>query len=67
MQKTDFPLRAVAIAESVAAHEPHVVGLQEMILLRQDPSNFALNPMPDAEALIRSSHGLRVVQGIRYA
>ena len=49
MQKTDFPRRAVAIAESIAAHEPHVVGLQEMILLRQDPSNFALNPAPDAE------------------
>ena len=49
MQETDFPLRAVAIAESIAAHEPHFVGLQEMILLRQDPSNFAVNPMPDAE------------------
>ena len=49
MERTDFPLRAVAIAESIAAHEPHFVGLQEMILLRQDPSNFAVNPMPDAE------------------
>ena len=49
MEKTDFPLRATAIAESIAAHEPHLIGLQEMIVVRQDPSNFAVNPMPDAE------------------
>ena len=48
MERTDFPLRATAIAESIAAHEPHFIGLQEMIVVRQDPSNFALNPMPDA-------------------
>ena len=48
VEETDFPLRANAIAESIAAHEPHFVGLQEMIVVRQDPSNFALNPMPDA-------------------
>ena len=49
MEKTDFPLRAISIGESIAALEPHFVGLQEMILVRRDPSNFALNPMPDAE------------------
>ena len=46
---TDFPLRAAAIAESIAAYEPHFIGLQEMTVVRQDPRNFALNPMPDAE------------------
>ena len=49
MEMTDYPLRATAIAESIAAHEPHFIGLQEMIVVRQDPSNFALNPVPDAE------------------
>ena len=49
MEKTDFPLRATAIAGSIAAYEPHFIGFQEMIVVRQDPSNFALNPMPDAE------------------
>lgn len=38
MEESDFPLRANAIAESIAAHEPHFVGLQEMIVIRQDPS-----------------------------
>ncbi|MCY4514946.1 MAG: hypothetical protein OXC69_07415, partial [Candidatus Tectomicrobia bacterium] len=49
MERSDFPLRATAIAESIAAHEPHFIGLQEMVVVRQDPTNFALNPMPDAE------------------
>ena len=47
MERADFPLRAAGVAAATAALEPHVVGLQEMVLLRRDPSNFARNPMPD--------------------
>jgi endonuclease/exonuclease/phosphatase family metal-dependent hydrolase len=40
IQQTDFPERAEAIADQVMAHEPHVIGLQEVSLLRtQFPGN----------------------------
>lgn len=34
---TDFPRRAEAVADQIAAHEPHVVGLQEVALWRKGP------------------------------
>ena len=70
MEETDFPLRATAIAESIAAHEPQFVGLQEMVVIRQDPSNFAMDPMPDAETEVMDfrkvmMHALEA-QGMNY-
>lgn len=32
---SDFPGRATAIAKSIKAHQPHLIGLQEMVLIRQ--------------------------------
>ncbi len=38
---SDFPSRATAIAKSIKAHQPHVIGLQEISLIRrQSPSDF---------------------------
>lgn len=40
IQQTDFPTRAEAIADQILTQEPHVVGLQEVSLLRtQFPGN----------------------------
>lgn len=37
MQATDFPRRAEAIADQIAAHDPEVVGLQEVALWQRGP------------------------------
>jgi hypothetical protein len=40
---TDFNLRAVAIVDQIAEHQPHLIGLQEISLIRrQSPSDFDL-------------------------
>jgi endonuclease/exonuclease/phosphatase family metal-dependent hydrolase len=44
IQQTDFPERAEAIADLVMAHEPHVIGLQEVSLLRTQYPGNALAP-----------------------
>ena len=50
VNQSDFSLRAEAIADAIAAHEPHFVGLQEMALIRTGPPNFLLTGgVPDAE------------------
>jgi hypothetical protein len=48
---TDFPERAEALADQVARFRPHVIGLQEaVVLLRQSPGDFFLgNPVPAQE------------------
>ena len=47
---SNFPIRVTAIANSIDAHRPHVIGLQEMILIRgQSPSDLATTPGPNAE------------------
>ena len=44
-----FPERAAAIAKTVKASQPHVIGLQEISLVRkQDPSDALTNPGPNA-------------------
>ncbi len=44
----DFPSRAIRIAKSVKEHNPHVIGLQEISLIRhQSPSDF----LPDNPTL----------------
>ena len=39
IQQTDFPTRAEAIADQIAMQEPHVIGLQEVTLLRTGPAD----------------------------
>lgn len=51
VQATDFPERAKALADEIAASDPHIVGLQEATLWRsQTPSDFPSPPnAPDIE------------------
>jgi endonuclease/exonuclease/phosphatase family metal-dependent hydrolase len=45
VQATNFPERAKALADEIAAFHPHVVGLQEVTLWRSEsPSNLSLTP-----------------------
>ncbi len=42
MEMNDFPARAGALAAEIEAHEPHLIGLQEVELYRiQDPSDMS--------------------------
>ena len=48
VQETDFTARAEAIADLVLHNKPHVIGLQEVALIRrQSPSDGAIVPNPD--------------------
>jgi endonuclease/exonuclease/phosphatase family metal-dependent hydrolase len=51
---TDFPSRAEVIADAVAAHRPHLVGLQEVALYRvQSPGDVLVgNPQPAQTVLL---------------
>lgn len=46
--ETDFPARSEALADEIARHRPHLIGLQEVSLLRvQSPGDFLIgNPQP---------------------
>ena len=47
---SDFPGRAAAIAKSIKAYQPHLIGLQEISLIRtQSPGNSLTERTPDAE------------------
>ncbi len=49
---SDFPARAAAIAAIVKESDPHVIGLQEIELIRrQDPGDFLTNREPNAEEI----------------
>ena len=49
---SDFPARAAAIATIVKESHPHVIGLQEIELIRrQDPGDFLTNREPNAEEI----------------
>ncbi len=49
---SDFPARAAAIAAIVKESHPHVIGLQEIELIRrQDPGDFLTNREPNAEEI----------------
>lgn len=50
---TDFPERAEAIADQIARTEPHLIGLQEVSLIRvQSPGDFLVgNPQPAEDVL----------------
>ena len=46
---SDFPGRAAAIAKIIKASSPHLIGLQEISLLRmQEPGDAPVNPLPNA-------------------
>jgi endonuclease/exonuclease/phosphatase family metal-dependent hydrolase len=47
MEHTDFPRRAEAIADQIAAHGPEVVGLQEVALWRKGPLGGPLSTTYD--------------------
>lgn len=49
---SDFPGRAAAIAKIIKASRPHLIGLQEISLLRmQAPGDSLVNPLPNAETI----------------
>ena len=49
---SDFPGRAAAIAKIVKESQPHLIGLQEISLLRmQSPGDALVNPQPNAETV----------------
>ena len=50
VMQSDFPARAAAIARIVKESQPHVIGLQEISLIRkQVPGDSLVNPQPNAE------------------
>ena len=50
VMRSDFPARAAAIARIVKESAPHVIGLQEISLIRkQVPADSLVNPQPNAE------------------
>lgn len=51
---TDFPARSEALAREVARHRPHLIGLQEVSLIRvQSPGDFLIgNPQPAETELL---------------
>ena len=51
-QASNFAGRAAAIVKTIKATRPHVVGLQEISLVRtQDPADSQTNPGPNAETV----------------
>ena len=54
VMQSDFPARAAAIARIVKESDPHVIGLQEISLIRkQDSADSLVNPQPNAEDIAR--------------
>jgi hypothetical protein len=53
VQTSDFPGRATAIAASIKNYQPHLIGLQEIALIRrQSPGNAITQRTPDAQAVV---------------
>ena len=70
--QSDVPARAAAIARIVKESQPHVIGLQEMALIRrQDPADSLLNPQPNAEEValdfLALLQGALQAEGLSYA
>jgi endonuclease/exonuclease/phosphatase family metal-dependent hydrolase len=76
IQATNFPERAVALADEIEEHEPDLIGLQEVSLIRrQSPGDFFQgNPQPATEVVLDhlailqaelSARGLRYVVAAR--
>lgn len=53
MIASDFPRRATAIAQSIKIHQPHLIGLQDISLVRrQTPGDSIVNRTPDASEVV---------------
>ena len=53
MIASDFPGRATSIAQSIKIHQPHLIGLQDISLIRrQSPSNLMTHSTPDATEVV---------------
>jgi endonuclease/exonuclease/phosphatase family metal-dependent hydrolase len=53
IQATDFEDRAEALADEIAEHQPHLVGLQEASLYRrQSPGDYLIGNPQDAEDVV---------------
>ena len=70
--QSDVPARAAAIARIVKESQPHVIGLQEMTLIRkQEPADSLLNRKPNAEEValdfLALLQGALQAEGLRYA
>jgi endonuclease/exonuclease/phosphatase family metal-dependent hydrolase len=53
IQATDFADRAEALADEIAEHQPHLVGLQEASLFRrQSPGDYLIGNPQDAEDVV---------------
>lgn len=49
---TDFPSRAAGIASAIQAHQPHIIGLQEIALLRRQSPGDRLTGGEPAEEVV---------------
>ena len=72
VMQSDFPARAAAIAKIVKESQPHVIGLQEIALIRkQDPADSPVNPQPNAEDValdfLAVLQGALQAEGLSYA
>ena len=53
IETSDFPGRARAIAAAIKTYQPHLIGLQEIALIRrQSPGNAITQRTPDAEEVV---------------
>jgi endonuclease/exonuclease/phosphatase family metal-dependent hydrolase len=71
LQHTDFPVRAEGIADEIARNRPHVVGLQELSLIRiQTPGDFqpfnAADTVIDFLGVLQAALAARGLQYIAY-
>jgi len=71
LQHTDFHVRAEGIADEIARNRPHVVGVQELSLIRiQTPGDFqpfnAVDTVIDFLGVLQAALGARGLQYIAY-
>jgi hypothetical protein len=53
VQSTDFNVRAQALADEIEQAQPHLIGLQEISLIRyQSPGDFFVDPTPNATYVV---------------
>jgi hypothetical protein len=61
VMQSNFPARAEALAEIIARNQPDFIGLQEVFLFRQSPSDFSTNPYPNAEGKVENGDYLKIL------
>jgi endonuclease/exonuclease/phosphatase family metal-dependent hydrolase len=65
LQETDFPTRANALADAIAARRPHIVGLQEVSTLDMDLTALGIPFTYDMDFLTVLNQALEA-RGLRY-